>query len=218
MIQLKPFLSIATLLLVSSSYADSQVSTANVSTQTKTETTQLEADSVAPDFSLKGSDGKLYSLKDFQGKVVVLEWFNDDCPFVKKHYETGNMQKLQEKYTQNGIVWLSISSSKPGKALSEKEAEQIRADRKAKSTALLIDADGTVARSYGAKTTPHMFVINGEGKIVYNGAIDDDSSFKKESVKKAHNYVTEALDFATGKSKKPLKSAVTRPYGCSVKI
>lgn len=178
----------------------------------------LEALDQAPEFSLKGQDGKTYSLKEFKGKIIVLEWFNNDCPFVEKHYGTGNMQKLQEKYTGQGIAWFSISSTIPEHALKADEAKKIYADRKSKATALLLDSNGDVARSFGAKTTPHMFIINADGKVAYMGAIDDSSSFHKEMIDKSKNYVAAALDSLIKDPKKPIDVPVTKPYGCSVKI
>jgi peroxiredoxin len=179
----------------------------------------LESMSTAPDFSLKGQDGKTYSLKDYKGKIVVLEWFNNDCPFVEKHYGTSNMQKLQEKYTGQGVVWFSVSSTKPEQAFKSEELSKIYADRKAKATAILMDSNGEVARAYGAKTTPHMYIINTEGTIAYMGAIDSNDSFSKDAVAKAKNYVSEALDVLLGKDKtKTIQVPQTKPYGCSVKI
>lgn len=179
----------------------------------------LEPGDTAPDFSLKAADGKTYSLKDTQGKIVVLEWFNNECPFVEKHYGTNNMQKLQEKYKTKGVVWYTISSTKPKHALTPEDANKIIKARAANPTALLLDSDGNVARNYHAQTTPHMFVIDKNGKIIYNGAIDDNPSFQKDTVEKARNYVSEVLDsLLDSKSKKPIKDAMTKPYGCSVKI
>src|SRR3984893_3138156 len=127
--------------------------------------------SVAPDFSATDSKGKAQSLSQYKGKYVVLEWFNPECPFVKKHYGSGNMQKLQEEYTGKGVVWLSIDSSAPGTEgnISADQAEKIMADWKTKQTALLIDPEGKAGRAYGAKNTPDMIVINPDGKIVYEG-------------------------------------------------
>ncbi len=179
----------------------------------------LESMNTAPDFSLKGQDGKTYSLKDFKGKVIVLEWFNNDCPFVEKHYGTNNMQKLQEKYTAQGAVWFSVSSTKSDQAFKPEELSKIYNDRKSKATAILMDSNGDVARAYGAKTTPHMFVINADGTVAYMGAIDNNDSFSKDAVAKAKNYVAEALDVLLGKDKtKTISVPQTKPYGCSVKI
>lgn len=205
-------LAILSLFLFSSGYADEKA-------PSKNENKVLESSDAAPDFSLKGADGKMYSLKDLKGKVVVLEWFNNECPYVEKHYGTQNMQKLQEKYTKEGVAWLTVSSTKSSNALTADEAKKIIKERSAHQTALLLDSDGTVARLYGAKTTPHMFIINKDGKIAYNGAIDDNTSFRKDTVSGAKNYVSEALDVLLGKSnKKTIEHAETKPYGCSVKI
>src|SRR5206468_384010 len=132
----------------------------------------------APDFSLTDAKGETYSPSQYKGKYVVLEWFNPECPFVKKHYGSGNMQKLQEEFTGKGVVWLSIDSSAPGLEgnLTAEQAEKKIAEWKTKQTALVLDPDGKAGRSYGAKNTPHMFVINPEGKIVYEGAIDSKAS------------------------------------------
>ena len=171
----------------------------------------------APDFSLTGIDGKAYSLSSFKGKYVVLEWNNLDCPFVKKHYGSGNMQALQKKYTDKGVVWLTICSSASGKqgyyepaALQEKTKEA-----KLASTAYLRDADGTVGKLYGAKTTPHMFVINPDGVLIYAGAIDDKPSADPADITKASNYVAACLDESM--AGKPVATSSTASYGCGVK-
>ncbi|MCS7054332.1 MAG: thioredoxin family protein [Ignavibacterium sp.] len=178
---------------------------------------QASIDSKAPDFKLKDSYGKEYSLNEFKGKTVVLEWINYDCPFVKKHYDSKNMQQLQEKYTQKGVVWLAICSSAKGKQghFTNDEINKRSKEHGAKFTAYLIDEDGTVGKMYGAKTTPHMFIINSDGKLVYAGAIDDIKSTDKEDVKKANNYVSKALDEIL--SGKEVSTKTTTPYGCSVK-
>lgn len=174
-------------------------------------------DQKAPDFSLTGIDGKAYKLSDFKGKYVVLEWNNVDCPFVKKHYASGNMQGLQKKYTDKGVVWLTICSSAEGKqgyyesaALQEKAKES-----KFSSTAYLRDADGAVGRTYGAKTTPHMFVINPEGVLIYAGAIDDKPSPDPKDIAGASNYVASCLDESMAGKAVAAKSST--PYGCGVK-
>jgi peroxiredoxin len=176
-----------------------------------------EIGKAAPDFTLTGIDGKAYKLSDFKGKYVVLEWNNLDCPFVKKHYGSGNMQALQKKYTEKGVVWLTICSSAEGKqgyyepaALQEKTKEQ-----KLSSTAYLRDADGTVGRTYGAKTTPHMFIVNPEGMLIYAGAIDDKPSPDPNDIAKASNYVAACLDESM--SGKAVATSSTTSYGCSVK-
>ncbi len=177
----------------------------------------VETGSTAPAFTLTDTNGKNHSLADFKGKTVVLEWVNHGCPFVKKHYNTNNMQTLQKEYTGKGVVWLSIASSAKGKEgyMTAEEWNKKIADSVSSPTAVLMDADGKVGKKYGAKTTPHMFIINGEGKLVYQGAIDDKSGYDKEEVPLAKNLVKAALDeIAAGK---PVTTATTEPYGCSVK-
>lgn len=171
----------------------------------------------APDFSLSGADGKTYALQELKGKVVVLEWTNHDCPFVKKHYSGGNMQSLQKDYTAQGVVWLSIISSAPGKEghIDAETAQRLTEERKAAPTAVLFDGDGEIGRAYGAKTTPHLFIIDAEGKLAYMGGIDSIRSTDPADVAKADPYVRRALDeLLAGKE---VTQAVTRPYGCSIK-
>lgn len=171
----------------------------------------------APNFTLKDAHGKTHSLSDFKGKFVVLEWVNFGCPFVKKHYESGNMQKLQKTFTGKDVVWLSICSSAPGKQgyLRGDELTKAIANHKHQGTAYLIDADGTVGRMYQAKTTPNMYVVNPEGVLVYAGAIDDNPSPKPEVIASSTNYVSAALNQAM--AGKTVKVSATQPYGCSVK-
>lgn len=173
--------------------------------------------SAAPDFSVTDSKGKTQSIFQYKGKYVVLEWFNPDCPFVKKHYGGGNMQKLQEEYTSKDVVWLAIDSSAPGKEgnLTPEQAEKKMAEWKVKSTALLLDPDGKAGKAYGAKNTPHMFIINPEGKVVYQGAIDSKASPNPDDIASSTNYVKVALDESL--SGKKVSTPNTRPYGCSVK-
>jgi peroxiredoxin len=173
--------------------------------------------SAAPDFSATDSKGKTQSLAQYKGKYVVLEWFNPECPFVKKHYAPGNMQKLQEEYTGKGVVWLSVDSSAPGKegSLTPEQAEKKLSEWKGKQTALLLDSDGKVGKAYAAKNTPHMFVINPEGKIVYEGAIDSKATPNSDDIASSTNYVKIALDESL--AGKPVSNANTKPYGCSVK-
>ena len=173
--------------------------------------------SAAPDFSITDSKGKTQSVSQYKGKYVVLEWFNPECPFVKKHYGSGNMQKLQEEFTGKGVVWLSVDSSAPGKEgnLSPVEAEKKMTDWKTHSTALLLDQDGKAAQAYAAKNTPHMFIINPEGKIIYEGAIDSKASPNPADIPSSTNYVRVALDEAL--AGKTVSNPTTRPYGCSVK-
>jgi peroxiredoxin len=171
----------------------------------------------APDFSLTDSKGKTQSVSQYKGKYVVLEWFNPECPFVKKHYGSGNMQKLQEEFTAKGVVWLTIDSSAPGKEgnLTAEQANAKMTEWKTKQTALVLDADGKAGQAYGAKNTPHMFVINPEGKIVYEGAIDSKATPNVSDIANSTNYVKVALDESlAGES---VTTANTKPYGCSVK-
>jgi peroxiredoxin len=173
--------------------------------------------STAPDFSLTDASGKTHSLSQYNGKTVVLEWFNPECPFVKKHYGSGNMQKLQEEYTGKGIVWLTIDSSAPGTEgnLSPEQAEKITTAWKTHQTALLLDPEGKAGRAYGAKNTPNMVIINPEGKIAYEGAIDSKATPNPADIPTSTNYVKAALDESlTGK---PVSNPKTKPYGCSVK-
>lgn len=171
----------------------------------------------APDFRLKDSNGKEHSLSDFKGKVVVLEWINYDCPFVKKHYDSKNMQSLQEKYTSKGVIWLAICSSAPGKQgnFTADEINKRSQNHGAKFTAYLIDEDGKVGKMYGAKTTPHMYIIDKDGKLVYAGGIDDKASTDVNDIKSAKNYVSSALDEVLEGKKVSVQSST--PYGCSVK-
>src|SRR6266404_8795228 len=171
----------------------------------------------APDFSLPDAKGQTHSLSQYKGKYVVLEWFNPECPFVKKHYGSSNMQKLQEEFTNKGVCWLSVDSSAPGKEgnLTPDQAEKNMSEWKTKSTALLLDQDGKVGQAYGAKNTPHMFVINPEGKVVYEGAIDSKATPNPNDIASSTNYVKVALDESM--NGKPVSNANTRPYGCSIK-
>jgi len=177
----------------------------------------VEPGETAPDFTLKDSKGNSQKLSSFSGKFVVLEWMNPECPFVKKHYSTGNMQSLQKEYTAKGIVWLSIISSAPGKQgyCTGPQAEANTKDQKAFPTAVLLDPSGEVGQLYGAKTTPHMFVINPEGKLIYMGAIDSIRSANSSDCAKADNYVRQTLDAAL--AGKPVPNPETKSYGCSVK-
>jgi peroxiredoxin len=173
--------------------------------------------SAAPDFSLADAKGKTHSLSQYKGKYVVLEWFNPECPFVKKHYGSGNMQKLQEEYTDKGVVWLTIDSSAPGTEgnLSPEQAEKIMTAWKTHQTALLLDPEGKAGRAYGAKNTPNMVVISPEGKIAYEGAIDSKATPNPADIPKSTNYVKVALDESL--AGKGVTTSTTKPYGCSVK-
>jgi peroxiredoxin len=171
----------------------------------------------APEFIGTDSNGKTHTLSEYNGKYVVLEWLNHGCPYVRKHYDTGNMQKLQADYTAKGAVWLSIASSAEGKQghLNAEETNSKIQEKNSKSTAVVLDASGTIGKLYGAKVTPHMFIINPEGNLIYAGAIDDNSSSRPSSVEGAKNYVSKALEEAI--SGKVVSEAQTEPYGCSVK-
>lgn len=179
---------------------------------------QVKNGASAPDFTLPGEDGKAHSLKDSKGKIVVLEWYNEGCPYVKKHYNSGNMQGLQKEFTGKDVVWYSIISSKEGSqgAMEDaKSAAKLKVDSKSFSTHILLDQDSKVGRLYGAKTTPHMFVIDGAGKVAYQGAIDDKPSASKKTLTGAKNYVRTALEEVMAGKK--VSMAETQPYGCAVK-
>jgi len=171
----------------------------------------------APEFTLTGIDGNQYALEDYRGKYVVLEWINHDCPFVRKHYDTGNMQALQSTYTDKDVVWLSICSSAPRTQghYEPEEHQQILSKKNAAPTALLLDESGDVGRAYGAKTTPHMYIIDPDGKLIYQGAIDDIPSTRSSDVPDAKNYVQLTLNASM--NGKPIPRTSTRPYGCSIK-
>ncbi|HAI11150.1 MAG TPA: thioredoxin family protein [Phycisphaerales bacterium] len=177
----------------------------------------VENDKPAPDFELKNSMGKTVKLSDFKNKYVVLEWINHQCPFVKKHYGPSNMQELQKKYTDKGAIWLSICSSANGKQghLDANGWNQAIKDKKMAATAVLLDEDGSVGKLYGAKTTPHMFIIAPNGNIIYQGAIDSIKSARSSDISGATNYVSEALD--AHMAGKTVPNPITKPYGCSVK-
>ncbi len=171
----------------------------------------------APDFSLSAGDGKTYSLSDAKGKVVVLEWTNPECPYVVKHYEKGDMQKLQKEATEKGVIWYRVNSGAPGQNGSQ-TAEEIAAydkEHNVAATASLLDPKGTAGRSYKAKTTPHMYVINAEGVLVYAGGIDDKRSTKQEDIATSKNYVKQALDEVL--ADKAVSQPESQPYGCGVK-
>jgi len=168
----------------------------------------------APDFVLHNTGGEKVALSDYAGKFVVLEWLNHGCPFVVAHYDAGNMQSLQKKYAEQGVVWLSIVSSAPGaQGHDTPEGHDATAQEKgAQPTAILIDESGEVGKEYGAKTTPHMYVIDPNGILIYQGAIDDSP---RGNPAEAVNYVSQALDQAIAGEE--VAQGTTRPYGCSVK-
>ena len=171
----------------------------------------------APAFALTDTNGKVVNLADYKGKTVVLEWHNPECPFVKKHYDSANMQGLQSKYTKDGVVWLAVSSTEPGHQDYKKPdvMNGILKTSKASPTAYLMDDSGATGKSYGAKTTPHMYIINAQGTLVYAGGIDDKRSSNVADIKTAKNFVAAALDEI--KAGKPVSVATSTPYGCSVK-
>lgn len=172
---------------------------------------------LAPDFTAVDSNGKTQHLADYKGKTVVLEWTNHDCPFVKKHYGAGNMQAQQEEAAAEGIVWLSIISSAPGKQghVSAAEANRLSKERGAAPAAVVLDPEGDIGKLYGARTTPHMFLIDDKGILRYKGAIDSIRSARQADVPKATQYVRLALNEM--RSGKKLSQPVSKPYGCSVK-
>jgi peroxiredoxin len=171
----------------------------------------------APNFRLNDVNGRAVSLSDFRGKTIVLEWSNPECPFVKKHYNSGNMQKTQAAAAAGGVVWLTINSSAQGKQghLSPAEAKALVAAQQSRRTAYLLDPTGAVGKAYGAKTTPHMYVINRAGTLAYKGGIDDKATPNPADVKGARNHVLAALDEL--KAGKPVSVPTSRPYGCNVK-
>lgn len=173
----------------------------------------------APAFSETAAGGGTVSLADFEGQTVVLEWTNHLCPFVQKHYDPShaNMQRLQADATDDEVVWISVISSAPDKQghVTPEQALQIVSDNGARPSHVLLDEDGSMGRAYGAKTTPHMFVIRGDGTLAYDGAIDSKPSARTSDIPDATNYVRTAL--ASVASGEPVDPATTKPYGCSVK-
>ncbi len=171
----------------------------------------------APDFSAVDSNGKTVKLSGLRGKIVVLEWTNDGCPYVKKHYGSGNMQNLQKDASAKGAVWLTIISSAPGKQgyVDGAAANELTKSRGASPAAVLLDPEGAIGHLYDARTTPHMFIVNKDGTLVYMGGIDDKPTSNPDDIQSAKNYVRVALDEVM--AGKPVAEAVTRPYGCSVK-
>jgi peroxiredoxin len=177
----------------------------------------VENGAKAPNFTLVNELGKEVKLSDYKGKTVVLEWYNKDCPFVRKHYESNNMQKLQKKWTDKDVVWLSIISSAEGKQgyLTQDEAKADKKSSGSSATSILLDPKGNVGKMYDAKTTPHMYVIAKTGELLYQGAIDSNSSYDPAVIPQSKNYVDEVLiKLSSGKKVKP---GSTKAYGCSVK-
>ena len=171
----------------------------------------------APEFTGMDTQGRQHTLSDYRGKFLVLEWTNHDCPYVRKHYGAGNMQAQQKEASAKGVAWLSIISSAPGKQghVSPAQADQLTTQRNAAPSAVLLDDGGEIGRLYGAKTTPHMYIIDPEGKLIYMGGIDSIASSSPDDIGKASQYVRVALDEAL--AGKAIGTPVSRPYGCSVK-
>jgi peroxiredoxin len=171
----------------------------------------------APDFSLKDASGKIVRLSDFRGKHVVLEWTNPGCPYVRKHYDSGNMPATQQDAVGKGAVWLSINSTEKGSGdyLEPGKLVAWQKERKAAPSHVLMDEEGTAGRAYGARTTPHMYIVDPQGRLVYAGGIDSIPSSNPDDIRKATNYVRQGLGEAL--AGKPITAATTRPYGCSIK-
>ena len=171
----------------------------------------------APNFTATDSNGKTHSLSSYRGKFVVLEWHNQGCPYTQKHYDSGNMERLQKEWTQKGVVWFTVISSAPGaQGYVTAEQENVYMRRmNAAPTAALLDPTGDLGHLYGAKTTPHMFIINPDGVLIYDGAIDDKPTPDQADIPTSTNYVSLALSEAM--AGKPVSTPTSRPYGCSVK-
>ena len=171
----------------------------------------------APDFSVTDTNGQERSLAGLSGKFVVVEWFNPECPFVKKQYDSGTMQALQQDATAKGVVWLSVDSSAPGKQghVSPEQANAFMQAQGGAPTAIILDADGTLGHRYGARTTPHVFVVGPDGTVLYNGAIDSTPSTDPADIASSTNYVRQALDEVL--AGEPVSVPSSQPYGCSVK-
>jgi len=171
----------------------------------------------APEIALKDANGQIVKLSDYRGKFVVLEWTNPGCPFVRKHYNSGNMASTQQDAAGKGVVWLSVNSTERESSDYVAPARLVawQKERKLQSTATLMDEDGVAGHAYGARTTPHMFIVDPQGKLVYAGGIDSIASSNVDDIAKAVNYVKTGLAEAT--AGKPITNATTRPYGCSIK-
>jgi len=176
-----------------------------------------ELNKPAPVFSAVGADGKPVKLDAYKGKTVVLEWTNHECPFVQKHYESGNIPNLQKDAAGQGVVWLQVVSSAPGKQghVDGATAQKLNGTRKAAPAGTVLDPDGKIGKLYGAQTTPHIFIVNADGQLVYKGGIDSIPTANQADLPKAENYVTSALKAIS--AGKPIEKASTKPYGCSVK-
>jgi peroxiredoxin len=171
----------------------------------------------APDFTGTDSNGKTQKLSEYHGKYVVLEWTNNGCPYTQKHYESGNMQALQKEWTAKGVVWLTVLSSAPGEQgyMTASQENTYVGKEHAAPTAVILDPTGVIGHAYEARTTPHMFVIDPSGKLIYAGAIDDHPTTDPGDIKASKNYVSDAL--SESMAGKPVATSYTRPYGCSVK-
>ncbi len=171
----------------------------------------------APDFKLSDTQGKAVRLSDFRGSHVVLEWVNPGCPYVRKHYNSANMQGTQKDATAQGVVWLAINSTEnaSGDYLAPEQMDRWMQTQKASATRTLMDEDGAVGKAYGARTTPHMYIVDPKGQLIYAGGIDSVPSSRIEDIKTAVNYVRQGVREAL--AGRPLAAASTRPYGCSIK-
>jgi len=171
----------------------------------------------APDFKATDSNGQLHQLSGYRGKYVVLEWHNNGCPYTRKHYEGGNMQHLQKEWASRGVIWFTVISSAPGQQgyVTDQQENEYLKRMNAVPKAALLDPQGHVGRLYAAKTTPHMFIINPDGVLIYDGAIDSKATTDRSDIATATNYVSQALDEAM--AGKPVSTPTSRPYGCSVK-
>jgi peroxiredoxin len=183
----------------------------------RSSTVSLTIGAPAPALNFTDAKGNVHNFEHFKGKVVVLEWTNHQCPFVRRQYDGGAMQALQKKYTDEGVVWLSVVSSAPGNEgyVTGDEAEKVASDNKAVPTAIVLDPSGELGKAFGAKTTPHMFILGKDGTLVYKGAVDNIRSFRPEDVKNPENYFANALDEVL--AGKPVSKPDTLAYGCSVK-
>lgn len=181
------------------------------------ETADAPVGEKAPAFEVMGADGEMHSLADYEGKYVILEWLNHGCPYIRKHYDGNNMQALQEKYTDQGVVWLSVISSAPG-TQGYMEADEALAsieEQGASPTEILLDPEGIMGKKYDARVTPHMFIIDPSGTVRYNGAIDDKPTPAASSLETAHNYIDAAMNSLMNGEEVEVKS--NTPYGCNVK-
>jgi peroxiredoxin len=180
-------------------------------------TAQAVVGSPAPAFTATDSHGQTHSLDQYRGKYVVLEWHNQGCPYTKKHYVSGNMQSLQKEWTAKGVAWFTVISSAPGEQgyVTDPQENAYLAQMHADPTAVLMDANGKLGHLYGAKTTPEMYVIDPNGRLIYEGAIDDRPTPDTSDIKGADNYLSDAL--TESMAGKPVLKSYTRPYGCSVK-